>query len=339
MKVPTPASVWEELEMESRGARPSNNRLLRALGASAVGIRAGYFPSTETIELLLEVPQGWSGDKVIPKWRGMSYEIIDLSLPPRRDTPHLRLFLLNQEHREIFILVCEDLVTALEGISNPGTRVKEIEACLLRWRRFFEQSGTDGLGLEMQQGLFAELTWLHHMLIADFDPIKSVDSWKGCERGYHDFDLSGHVVEVKSTRTKEPLSVTISNELQLDDRDLDSLHLYALSLHLADGGGMTLPDRVEGIRSILGPFPAAFDLLRGKLVSAGYLDTHSGLYTKHFIIRSENLYRVVEGFPRIITVPPGVGGLKYLVLLASCEAFRDNVDSYLAELRRPNNEL
>ena len=333
MKPSVATSIWEELEREGRGQEQPAGRLFRALGASAIGIRAGYLPGKNVLELLIEVPPSWSGDSVIPNWRGMGHEIIDLSLPPRQGAMHLRLFLANQEYREIFLMVCEDLVLALEGITQDSLRVKEIEACLLRWRRFFERSGTDGLSIEMQQGLFAELTWLSNSLEAGIDPEKTISSWKGCERGYHDFDFDGYVVEVKSTKTKEPLSVLISNERQLDDNGLLSLHLYVLSVHFADGGGMTLPSRVEGLRSALDVAPAASDLFRKKLLSAGYLDRHADLYTQHMVIKSETLYQVIQGFPRITATPPGIGDLRYRVFLVACKEFRTKISNYLTELK------
>jgi len=338
MKSSAATSVWEELESEARSQKRPAERLFRALGNSAIGIRAGYLPSKNVLELLIEVPASWSGDSVIPNWRGMGHEIVDLSLPPRTETLHLRLFLLNQGHREIFQMVCEDLVSVLEGITRASLRVKEIEACLLRWRRFFEHSGTNGLSIEMQQALFAELTWLNGLLKTGIDPVKAVYSWKGCERGYHDYDFEGYVVEVKSTKTKESLSVLINNERQLDDSGLLSLHLYVVSIHFADGGGMTLPDRVENLRSKLVEAPAASDLFRKKLLSAGYLDRHANLYTQHLIIKSENLYQVVQGFPRITAIPPGIGDLKYRVFLAACEAFRTKISDYLAALKGSLNE-
>lgn len=327
------ASIWEELEHEGKSQKQPAARLFRALGASAVGIRAGYLPGKDVLELLIEVPSSWSGDSVIPNLRGMGHEIIDLSLPPRIEALQLRFFLVNQEHREIFLMVCEDLVSVLEGITQASLRVKEIETCLLSWRRFFERSGPNGLTIEMQQGLFAELTWLNGLLEAGIDPEKAVSSWKGCERGYHDFDFDGYVVEVKSTKTKEPLSVLISNERQLDNNGLLSLHLYVLSVHFADGGGTTLPDRVAVLRSALDEAPAASDLFRKKLLSAGYLDRHADLYTQHLIIKSETLYQVIQGFPRITATPPGIGDLRYRVFLVACKKFRTKISNYLTELK------
>jgi hypothetical protein len=329
-----PSAIWDELEREGREQPETRTRLYRALGESAVGIRAGYLPGKDMIELLIEVPDSWSEANVIPAWRGMGYEIVELALPPRRDALQLRLFLMDQEHREIFKMICKDIVACLEGITSAEVRVKGIEICLLRWRRFFEKAGTDGLSIEMQQGLFAELRWLNCLMRAGIHPIIAVESWKGCERAYHDFDIKGNVVEVKSTRSKEPLSVLISNERQLDDLGLESLHLYTLGIHVADGGGLALPAMVETLRSTLVSSPTAKALLKGKLLSAGYIEHHASLYTKHFIIKSENLYRVTNGFPRITVLPAGVGSLNYRVSLPACEQFRVSIKDFLMKLKR-----
>jgi len=327
------ARVWEELEQNIESHNVKAGRLIRALGESAIGVRAGYVPRDRTLELLIEVPWGWAGDRLIPDWRGMGHEVLDLHLPPRIEEQHLRLFLTSPEHRSVFFSVCEDMVTSLEGIQGSRVRVREIEACLLRWRMFFERSGPDGLSMEMQQGLFAELTLLQKMLEAGITPSTVVESWKGCMRSYHDFDLKGHVIEVKSTRSKEPRGVSISNERQLDDRGLRSLHLYALSLHVVEDGGTTLPERTEAVGQILSSESAALIGFRHKLVCAGYLDRDEAHYVQHFIIKSEDMFLVREGFPRIITLPAGVGELRYRVLLAACEPFRAELNDCLSNLR------
>lgn len=326
-------TIWEEMKRDT--ARQPNHieRVYRALGSTAVGIRAGYLPKDNVIELLIEVPEGWVPDKVIPEWRGMGHEVIALLLPPRMSTHHLRLFLVGDEHREIFATVCDDLVDELEEIIDSSERVRGIEICLSRWRRFFEHSGPDGLSLTLQQGLFAELSWLKQLLIAKIDPFESVLAWKGCEQGYHDFDFQGYVVEVKSTRTKEPRNITINNEQQLNDNGLLSLHLYVLSLLTTEGGGLTLSEQVEDINKSLIGFPTAKSLFKKKLIGAGYLDKDAKLYDQHFVVRTEDFYKVEDGFPRIIILPAGIGSLQYKVFLGSCEPFRIDLNNYLSEIQ------
>ena len=331
--IPEIRSVWDFLKIDAIRRPASAERLYRAIGESSIGIRAGYIPVDDALELLIEVPPDWSNPSTIPEWRGMGHEIINLRLPPRLEANHLRLFLLSPEHREIFKTVCEDLVNTLEGINEQTERVKQIEVCLLRWKLFFEKAGSDGLSKGMQQGLFAELVWMQHLLEFGIDIVHSVLAWKGCERGYHDFDLNGQIVEVKSTRTKEPRSVVISNERQLDDNNMKSLHLYVLTILDTDGGGITLPEQVKLIRDMIKDKPEASALFKNGLVSAGYLDCDTKWYMRHYIIKSEDLYRVNNKFPRIITLPSGVGDLKYRIFLAACEPFRINLNQYFEKLK------
>ena len=326
------SAIMESLEAEGKNAVQAPERLYRALGASAVGVRAGYIPMLDILELLIEIPAQWSGNSVIPEWRGMGHEVIALGLPPREDASHLRLYLLEPEHREVFLLVCEDIVSALEGITDTEIRLEKFESCLLRWRRFFECCGPQGLSIERQLGLIAELTWLQRVIEAGVNPYRAVNSWKGCERGYHDFDIQGHVIEVKSTRTKEPKSVAISSERQLDNRGLQSLHLYVLSLFETETADTTLPRCVESVKSLMGNSFAATALFREKLISAGYLDRDGFRYSKAYVIKDESLFHVKGDFPRITDVPSGVAALKYRIILSNCEPFREATDLYLNEL-------
>lgn len=332
----TIASVWELLERDAE--QQAGERLYRALGESAIGLRAGYLPQQRILELLIEVPSDWSGASIVPDWKGMQHEVLPLALPPRKTAHHLRLFLVSMEHRAVFMTLCQDLVTVLEGITDGDLRVREIERCLLRWRRFFERCGSDGLTIEMQQGLFAELTWLKRLLEIDIEPLKAVSCWKGCEQNFHDFDLDGHVVEVKSTRTKEPRTIIVSNERQLDDQGLQSLYLYVLSIQEVAYGGQMLPEQVDAVRAALINIPAALAVFNNSLVSAGYLDIHAERYTRHLFIKAEELYRVSPGFPRIIRVPPGVGNLRYGVQLGACQSFREELKEYTINLVEQTRE-
>ena len=126
--------------------------------------------------------------------------------------------------------------------------------------------------------------------------------------------------------------MTINNERQLDDRGLKSLHLFVLGIHEVEGGGVSLPERVEAVRAELANTPGVQVALRHGLISAGYLDRDEGRYVQRWTIKFEDLYQVVEGFPRIVAVPPGVGELRYRVMLGSCVSYRVDQDDYLARL-------
>lgn len=327
------ASILEDLKRDGRRKAPQVERLYRALGDTAIGIRAGYLPHQDILELLIEVPLGWSGETVMPEWRGMRNEVVPLRIPPREDAFHLRLYLISPEHLDVFLAVCEDLVAAIENIPEAVPRVGEIEACLLRWRRFFEHYGPGGLSIDMQQGLFAELTFLNRVLMAGIVSSTAISAWKGCEGGYYDFDFEGHVLEVKSTRTKEPRNVTISNEKQLDDQGVKSLHLYVLGIQILEGGGVTLPEHVDSLRSSLANTPAALEAFERKLSRAGYFDRDAKNYKKCFVVKAEDFYRVFDGFPRLTMLPTGIGNLRYSLFLSACESFREDIERYILALK------
>ena len=100
------------------------------------------------------------------------------------------------------------LVEVLE--KEPSRDREEIFIEFLnRWTNFFNNFGNKRLSILRQQGLFGELWWIKLMLEKNIPALETLSSWKGCEGSYHDFDFEGHIVEVKTTMTKEPRKVTI----------------------------------------------------------------------------------------------------------------------------------
>jgi hypothetical protein len=144
------------------------------------------------------------------------------------------------------------------------------------------------------------------------------------------------VVEVKSTISKEPRKVWLNNERQLDDRGLKSLHLFVATVQITDGG-RTLPDIICALQKRLEGYAGVRRRFDQCLISAGYLDSHESLYMKGYILKSEELFRVLAGFPRIIDVPNGVGSLRYCVVLSACYQFSADINDYLKLLRGYTN--
>ena len=98
--------------------------------------------------------------------------------------------------------------------SYIGFGISVFNEFLERWTSFFERSGTEGLSANRQRGLFGELFWLDKMIVSGISSYIALNSWKGCQRSFHDFEINGMVVEVKSTMTKNPVKVTINNEVK-----------------------------------------------------------------------------------------------------------------------------
>jgi len=138
--------------------------------------------------------------------------------------------------------------------------------------------------------------------------------------------------------TREPRSVRINNERQLDNRALISMHLFVLTLNKIEGGAVTLPGRVDTLRGKLVGAPLSASKFEHCLISAGYLDRHSNNYESHYAIKKQELFNVQEGFPRIIEVPQGVGNLKYSVFLSACKEHLVNLQTFLKFLTEMQND-
>jgi len=273
MQVRDLEGLWGKIRGAAAKSENPPSRLYRALGETTVGVRACHVPSEQRDELLVEVPHGWGEGRVLPEWRGIRLEVIPLTIAPR-DTHQLALSPAAIDDWAIFLHIAADIATCLEGLDSPSERASLLLGCLERWSHFFERCGGDGLSAEAQRGMLAELLWLEHLLGGGVAADIAVDSWHGCERAYHDFDLDGSVVEVKSTMTKEPRRVWINNERQLDDRALHSLHLYVATLH-PTAAGVSLPAVVAKLRRALSGRSAAGARFEEKLVSGGCIDAHT----------------------------------------------------------------
>jgi len=239
----------------------------------------------------------------------------------------------NREYREIYLTVCADLAEGLENCTTDESRRKEIEDFLARWSRFFERYGDETLSLERQRGLLGELMWMVHILQAGIEPEICIKSWKGCERGFHDFDIAGNVVEVKTTMMKEPRKVYINNERQLDDTGLKSLYLFVVSLSTVDGHGQSLPDIVTTLRRAFKERSSLKYSFEHALRESGYLDIHAHHYRQRYALKKEELFSVEEGFPRIIAVPAGLGNIRYSLLVSSCHDYACHMSDYMRIVR------
>ena len=85
--------------------------------------------------------------------------------------------------------------------------------------------------------------------------------------------------------------------------------------------GRSLPEVIAGVREAIAvSAPAALLLLEERLAAVGF-DASTDYSDRRWIIGGRQLYRVAEGFPRIIPAmhPPGLGEVRYAVSLPACQ--------------------
>lgn len=327
------SNIWSDLEEDASQDPNHTQRKYRRLDLEKeTGIRLGCVSPGIVWEMLIEAGKpGEMFDMDLPEWKGMGFEIISLDVPSA-NTSHIRLFLEHKEYRDIFVAICADLIRSLDECLSNESRRKEISDFLARWSRFFRLYGQEGLSPERQRGLFGELWWLRRLIEGGIPDYTALDSWKGCERGFHDFDIRGYVVEVKTTMTKEPRKVQVSNERQLDERGLNCLHLFVATLKKHESGGQSLPELVKSLRDIFSGKGISYKF-EHSLTEAGYLDLHSHIYRGSYTVIIEELFWVHDGFPRITDFPKGIGDLHYSIVLGACDSFRCDILEYLKTIK------
>ena len=217
--------LWNSLTVQSAG---DSERLIRNVGDS---IHICWNARSETKELLIKLESKWPQSS-LPKWNGMNIEVTELELPTKEE--YLVLGLQDPELYDIFVIFCMDSLGSIEGVRGD-LRSETLNSLINRWGRFFSR-GRRTLSETRQRGLYSELWWMRRRMIEGKSASESVASWMGPERGYHDFEDDSTVVEVKSTIMKEPRKITINNERQLDDHEIDSLLLFILTLNVQKRG-------------------------------------------------------------------------------------------------------
>jgi hypothetical protein len=171
---------------------------------------------------------------------------------------------------------------------------------------------------------------------------EALSGWKGPQGAHQDFQFSAVWIEVKTTFAKQPQTVRITSERQLDDTRAPALFLHVLMLEPQQGGAATLPALVAQMRATLGTWPVARESFEEALLAGGYLDKHAPHYAGvGYAVRQCQDFRVAPGFPRIVEsdLPPGIGDASYRLSLAACSGFIVPPEALVATLLPPADPI
>ncbi len=236
------------------------------------------------------------------------------------DKQFLLVILLNNQHRDIFSTLSEDLIHHAADITSETELNKLLLLRLEKWQLLFEKMGQQGLSDQAQRALFGEMYFLRRFLLNVSNHYYCINSWKGVEKSVQDFQFADWAVEVKTTHGKNQQKLHISSERQLDISLIPRIYLVHYSLEVRQNHGETLNDLVDDLLNMLSDSPAAYNRFRLKLLEAGYFDIHRHLYAETgYSIRQENIYRITDDFPKIIEsqIPKGVGDVRYSIVVSA----------------------
>lgn len=236
----------------------------------------------------------------------------------------------------IFAVLCEDLFQTVSAIDQELILIQALQNRFIQWKELFIMAKGQGLNLEKQIGLFGELYLLKKLLLQTGLLSEVLSIWTGPETGIRDFEKDNCAIEVKTTHTHNHQKIRISSERQLDTQLLQHLFLFHLSIEKRNSDENTLNTIVGEIYSILGRNKLLGNILKRKLISAGYFDHHQYLYQNmSFLIREEDFYKIENSFPRIEEkdLMKGVGDVKYSIILTSeTEQHRTTLNAILKNL-------
>jgi hypothetical protein len=236
----------------------------------------------------------------------------------------LLLKLISNQHRDIFSVLCEDLMTNISSVKSETQLVQELLNRFEKWKSLFDRAATQGLSVEEQRGLFGEVYFLRKFLTNNNSFLEVVNSWVGPEKQIRDFQSGSWSVEVKTTHGNNHQKILVSSERQLDTSNIKSLFLNHISLDSRQMSGETLNQIIDSVLVLLEHDFTTLTRFKNKLLSAGYFDRQKNFYEHTgYFIRQDATYLVEQNFPRIeeVDIRDGVGDVKYSIIVSHCSDF------------------
>lgn len=263
-----------------------------------------------------------------PELTGLAAEWVDSG-----GTTTLVLLLRAENDRDLFVVLCGDLIeaTRMAVDAKAGQHIFSIR--LSRWQQMLARKRQPGLLEEEARGLWGELRFLLDVLAPAHGLVGAIQSWVSPEDHPQDFLIAHRAVEVKTRLTNPRRLVKISSieQLDTDESGLDLLVFSVAYANVAEAN--SLDEIIEKVRILAmqeaGLVVEAFD---AKLLSRGYTVSNDASAAKLVLSKLE-WFVVGEGFPRLLKsiAPLGVDQIHYRLDLDKCEVFRRELPWRLAK--------
>lgn len=284
---------WQAIALPSAG--PLDVRAGRRSPDNAEAVLVG-FPSVRLA----------AADK-LPEGQGFSVERAD---PEGNGRLWLALTRKIAGSAELFAAMACDVVGALDDAVATGADEGKLVRVLLRrvgaWQEFMRK-GTQALSPEGEIGLIGEVTLLRTIIEAGVPATTAIESWVGPLDGLQDFELGTGAMEVKATLSSTGFPARIGSLEQLDDAVRQPLYVAGVRLRQI-ASGQNLPEFVGAMRQAIKGEVEAEGLFTERLLTAGYIDSHSDRYPRRFEHAGMRVVEVANAFPRLTSgnVPAGI---------------------------------
>jgi hypothetical protein len=323
---------FKEIWLEQEISAASNTIRQKAIELGSTVCYVGRIGASNAKMFQIEIGNNvLINQNYLKRFHGVEIRVLE-GLGSKKD---ITIILSDNDLLDVFVLFLEDLMRAIEVIKEEGELPLIINQKVNYWGKLFAKIKGSLLSLERQRGLFGELTFLNILLNRSSDHIKSVVSWTGPEGANQDFSNELSATEVKTSKATKP-TVNIANELQLDWTVFNSLFLCVFHVDELSNGDQTLEGIIEEIKTRISNQPELISLFEGKLDRVGIPYGEEQYYNEiGFIIRSQRVYRVQDGFPVLTNNTIGndaVHNVSYQIDIAACEKFEVNIDDVINKM-------
>jgi hypothetical protein len=267
-------------------------------------------------DVLIRIPAGEPSELTERISKGIAVQTVEMRVDGGRSEKFVEIACLEAQGHAALDTIAVELVEALLAGASIG-RVRLVQNVLAKWRRFWSGVNSGVLSLEQQLGLFGEIWFLSRWLCPSVGVSKAVQMWRGPSGSRNDFEVQAMGIEVKTTCRIDSLHV-IHGLDQLLEPPGGTLFLYSLKVRDEASGTESLSQVVDEMRALLTDDYQTLMQFESSIYAAGYDDRLATEYAKLVLrVCEEGLYRVVDGFPRLVPssviggVPAGVSAVNY----------------------------
>jgi Putative PD-(D/E)XK family member, (DUF4420) len=254
----------------------------------------------------------------LPRTRGIELQFARLD----GQNSELRVLLVNPTLGEVFNPLASDIADTAHSEPDDSNTVRSAIERFEHWRQMLQSITSSGLSTSYRRGLFGELSLLRDLILMGLPQGDAVRAWTGPTGAHQDFQFDQAAIEVKTSTGKEPQTLVINSERELDDTGIGCLILTHYSLDERQGGtGESLNSLVDRSRALV-TNAAARQLLDSLLVRYGYMSDQRTFYDEpRYTLRRQRFWRVTGSFPRITEgdLRPGVGGCEYHIVVTGLD--------------------
>jgi hypothetical protein len=232
--------------------------------------------------------------------------------------------LVDRHLAAVFDPLVSDIADSVAPLREPDLAAERLIERFDYWVNLLKELENGSLGPLRRRGLFGELFCLRKLFMPVLAPGDAVRGWTGPTATNQDFQYDAGAVEIKTTAAKQPQTLIITNERELDSTGTGVLLLVRVSIDERRGGsGESLNDQVASVRKELAD-PGAAGLLDELISRYGYLPQHVTEYDEpRYTVRALQAWQVRDDFPRVVEsdLRSGVGDVRYRIVTSGLERF------------------